>query len=179
MNSSRRTLPTRRRNQTWKVKIAGKSVFLTYSTYQDGSLAEVFLDVPKYGSAIQTWMQESAMMFSLALQHGTPLAVLINLFANSKSDPHGVVVGHPDIVSCTSIMDFVVRCLSLEFCHEGTKDTQSETTLSGLLSTESDLPEGVVQHLLPDSGQEGSPTGQEEDGDNPVQHRRKESVVVR
>lgn len=111
----REALPHRRKNTTWKVHIDNQSVFLTYGLYADGRLGEIFIDIAKQGSAIRSWIKETSMLFSVSLQHGVPLQSLISLFKNSEGDPRGMVVGHPSIMTCTGVMDFVVRCIELDF----------------------------------------------------------------
>jgi ribonucleoside-diphosphate reductase alpha chain len=110
---TRRALPDRRESTTLGVLIAGKEVFLTWSCHADGSLGEIFL-VVGVGS-VRDWANDWAMAFSLAIQHGTPLATLVDLYIHSDSHPRGQVVGHPTITECTSIVNFVVRALALEF----------------------------------------------------------------
>jgi hypothetical protein len=40
--------------------------------FDDGRLAEIFLNAEKIGTAIQTAARDSAVVASLALQHGVP-----------------------------------------------------------------------------------------------------------
>jgi hypothetical protein len=112
--STRRTLPDRRRSTRWHVHINGSSLFVTLGYYPEGDVGEVFLDTARYGAALRTWVEDSARLLSVGLQHGVPVGTLCRLFRGSKSDPYGAVDGHPDIRSCTSVMDFVAQLLERE-----------------------------------------------------------------
>ncbi len=118
-------LPPRRKSQVLKVKIAEHSLFLTWGVYPDGRLGEIFLDMHKYGTSLREWLTETAMVFSLSLQYGVPLASLVGLYAGTRGDPSGRVVGHPYITSCTSVMDFVARFLAEEFPDELEQDAKA------------------------------------------------------
>ena len=76
--AERERLPDRRRSWTQKLHVAGQTVYLGCGFYPDGRLGEIFLDVSKAGSDLRMTMHTLAMTFSVALQHGTPLPVLID-----------------------------------------------------------------------------------------------------
>lgn len=73
------------------------------------------MEVAKAGAALRTWAAESAMMLSVAIQHGTPLATALDLFIGTRCDPCGRVVGHPCITKCLSIMDLISRDMAITF----------------------------------------------------------------
>lgn len=114
-DSPRRCLPERRRCITQKVKINGTSVHYSIGLYADGLPGELFIDVSKAGAALRDWAGSAAMMLSIALQHGTPLATALNPHIGSMSDPSGPVEGHPYIIKCKSIMDLIARDLAITF----------------------------------------------------------------
>lgn len=113
--TEREKLPTRRRCITQTVRIDGQTVHYTIGFYPDGRPGELFIDVSKAGAALRTWASETAMMLSVALQHGTPLATALALFIGSRSDPHGPVTGHARIVRCESIMDCIARSMAIDY----------------------------------------------------------------
>lgn len=115
--SHRKFLPARRDCVTQKAVIGNTTVYLNWGVYEDGSLGEIFLDVGKDGTALRFWMSNTAMLFSLALQNQTPLETLVTMFHGTKSEPFGPVSGHPRITQCTSIPDYVVRSLAIDFLH--------------------------------------------------------------
>jgi len=44
--------------------------------FEDGRLAEIFLNAEKIGTAIETAARDSAVVASIALQHGVPLETI-------------------------------------------------------------------------------------------------------
>ena len=132
----RECLPMRRRAYTQKVRIGDTNrgikpqvVFLACGLYEDGTLGEIFIDSAKQGAALRVWMAQTAMLFSIALQHGTSLGTLVNTFVGTTSEPSGKVVGHPRITTCTGVMDYVVRALAIDFLgREDLADRSKEDT---------------------------------------------------
>jgi ribonucleoside-diphosphate reductase alpha chain len=118
--SSRYKLPSKRNGFTIKVNIGGQSLYLRTGEYPDGRLGEVFLSIGKEGSGLRHMVDTSAMLISIALQHGVPLESIRNSFIDSKSDPSGLVIGSDTVRTCTSIIDYVVRELWAQY---GSKET--------------------------------------------------------
>jgi ribonucleoside-diphosphate reductase alpha chain len=128
-DAQRDLLPDRRRGVTQKAVImtAGgnrQTVHYSIGLYPDGRPGELFIDVGKAGAALRGWVSESAMMISIALQHGSPLWTILSLFVGSRNDPHGAVEGHDRITKCTSIMDLIARDLAITFLK---KDDMADT----------------------------------------------------
>src|SRR5262245_38997931 len=111
---NRERLPDRRKNWTQKAHVDGQSVHFTVGLYADGRPGEIFIDLARTGAALRKWACDTAMLFSIALQHGCDLETLVDLFAGSRCEPCGEVRGHPRITRCTSVMDFIARALALE-----------------------------------------------------------------
>lgn len=58
--------------------------------FEDGRLAEIFLNADKIGTAIETAARDSAVVASLALQHGVPPDTIRHaLTRNSNGDASG------------------------------------------------------------------------------------------
>ena len=58
--------------------------------FEDGRLAEIFLNAEKIGTAIETAARDSAVVASLALQHGVPLETIRRaLTRNGNSEASG------------------------------------------------------------------------------------------
>ncbi len=108
----RRELPNRRRSWTQRCVIGGATCYLTAGEYDDGTLGEIFVTVSKAGSALRGVMDAFARNFSVALQHGTPLVVLLKTHRGTDFAPQGPVV-HDDsgseVVRASSIIDWVTR----------------------------------------------------------------------
>ena len=111
---TRRRLPTTRTSETHKFSIGGHGGFLTYSTYDDGTLAEIFIRVAKQGSTLAGLLDSFAIAVSLALQYGVPLKALARKFIHSRFEPSGFTK-NPDIQVATSIVDYIFRYLALRF----------------------------------------------------------------
>ena len=71
----RNRLPNRRGAYVVSFDHDGRRWTASFGHFDDGSLAELFLDAPKE-SAIGETARESALLASLALQYGAPLDVL-------------------------------------------------------------------------------------------------------
>lgn len=113
--SMREHLPSRRSCITQKVHVNGQSVHYSIGLYPDGRPGELFIDIAKAGAALRNWAGEAGMMLSIALQHGTPLSTVLNLFIGTRCDPSGKVEGHPRIKTCLSIMDLIARDMAITF----------------------------------------------------------------
>lgn len=141
---SRAELPTRRRTVSQKVRIAGQTVHYSIGLYPDGSPGELWIEVAKAGAALRAWAGEAAMMVSIALQHGTPLDTIVNLFIETRNQPSGVVEGHDRIEFCTSIMDLIVRDLAITFLGRNELANSGRWSVPAVpISDKAQLPEPV------------------------------------
>ncbi|TSC63588.1 MAG: ribonucleoside-diphosphate reductase alpha chain, partial [Parcubacteria group bacterium Gr01-1014_106] len=86
----------------------------TYGTYEDGTLAEIFVTISKQGSTLAGLLDSFAIAISIALQHGVPLKVLARKFVYARYEPAGYTE-NPDIQIATSITDYIFRYLALRF----------------------------------------------------------------
>lgn len=119
----RRPLPHRRANSvTHSASVANHTVIVTCGEYDDGSLGEIFINMSKEGSAFRSLMDCFAILVSLCLQHGVPLAFLIDRFKGAKFEPAGQVRGHADIKSASSIIDYVFQLLEHEYANKPIKE---------------------------------------------------------
>lgn len=98
--SPRERLTHRRSHETIDLEHGQFSYKAGVGRFEDGRIAEVFLTAAKSGTVIESWARDSAIIASLALQHGvrvdtlrhalsrdesgrpsTPLALLLDLLA--------------------------------------------------------------------------------------------------
>lgn len=71
--NSRQRLPNRRRHELIDFTLGGFTYTAGIGRFDDGRLAEVFLDPSaKSGTAVEAAALDAAVTVSLALQHGTP-----------------------------------------------------------------------------------------------------------
>jgi hypothetical protein len=74
--TSRERLPNRRRSETFTFDLHGLHYVASFSRFDDGRVAEVFLQDHKPASQSDANARDSAIAASLALQYGCPLDVL-------------------------------------------------------------------------------------------------------
>ncbi|HEY6035969.1 MAG TPA: vitamin B12-dependent ribonucleotide reductase, partial [Kofleriaceae bacterium] len=134
--ATRYKLADERASFTHKFSIGGHEGYITVGLYQDGSPGEIFVRMAKEGSVIAGLMDSFATSISLALQHGVPLAVLIEKFKGTRFEPSGFT-GNQEIPIATSIMDYLFRWLNIRFPSDGPGLSQSHPAAR---SAQLDLP---------------------------------------
>ena len=143
----RRRLPQRRKGYTQKAIVGGHKVYLRTGEYEDGSLAEVFIDMHKEGSAFRSLMNNFAIAISIALQYGVPLEEFVEAFTFVRFEPSGMVEGNDAIKMATSILDYIFRELAVSYlgrndlAHVQPADLMPDTIGKGTFA-ESNLPDG-------------------------------------
>lgn len=110
----RRHLPATRKSETHRFSLAGHEGYITYSMFEEGTLAEVFIRMSKQGSTLAGLLDAFAISISVALQHGIPLSLLARKFCYARFEPAGYT-DNPDISVATSITDYIFRYLGLRF----------------------------------------------------------------
>jgi ribonucleoside-diphosphate reductase alpha chain len=113
--AERRKLSNRRKGYTQKAVVGGHKVYLRTGEYEDGTLAEVFIDMHKEGSAFRSLMDSFAIAISLGLQYGVPLENFVEAFTFTRFEPSGVVEGNDAIKMATSILDYIFRELAISY----------------------------------------------------------------
>jgi ribonucleoside-diphosphate reductase alpha chain len=111
----RRPLPAKRMGFTQEAKVGGHKLYLRTGEYEDGSLGEIFIDMHKEGAAFRGLMNCFAIAISKGLQYGVPLEEFVDTFTFTRFAPQGLVQGHPNIKTSTSVLDYVFRLLGLEY----------------------------------------------------------------
>lgn len=117
----RRRLPDERKSLTRKFSLNGIEWYATCGLYEDGTMGEIFINVAKEGSTLSGVLDNQAATFSLALQYGVPLEVLIRKLANCSYEPRGFT-GDSRIGFAKSIIDYTVKWLAITFCNEEFQD---------------------------------------------------------
>lgn len=110
----RKELPRRRSGFTLEASVAGHKLFLRTGEFEDGTLGEIFIDMYKEGAAYRSMMNSFAQAISVGLQHGVPLEKYVKMFTFTRFEPYGMT-DHPNVRTCTSILDFIFRVLGMEF----------------------------------------------------------------
>src|SRR5438046_5018052 len=115
----RRVLPNRRKGYTQKATVGGHKVYLRTGEYEDGGLAEIFIDMHKEGSAFRSLMNNFAIAISLGLQYGVPLEEFVEAFTFTRFEPAGMVEGNDAIKMATSILDYIFREMAISYLDRG------------------------------------------------------------
>ena len=113
--AERRRLSNRRKGYTQKAIVGGHKVYLRTGEYEDGKLAELFIDMHKEGSAFRSLMNNFAIAISLGLQYGVPLEEFVEAFTFTRFEPAGIVEGNDAIKMATSILDYIFRELAVSY----------------------------------------------------------------
>jgi ribonucleoside-diphosphate reductase alpha chain len=110
----RRRLPDTRDSRTHKFEVGGHEGYIIIGMFDDGTPGEVFINMSKEGSTIGGLMDTIGIMLSMSLQSGVPLSSLVRKFEHSNFEPSGFT-RHPKIKRASSIIDYIVRYLDIEF----------------------------------------------------------------
>ena len=114
IRGQRRELPIRRKGLTVESNIGGQKIHVRTGEYEDGSLGEIFIDMFKEGASYRSLLNALAVAVSIGLQYGVPLEKYVDKFTFTRFEPSGLT-NHPNIKTCTSIIDFIFRVLGMEY----------------------------------------------------------------
>jgi ribonucleoside-diphosphate reductase alpha chain len=110
----RRKLPRVRTSKTYKFQIADLEGYFTVGEYEDGQPGELFISVSKQGSTLSGLMDSFAISVSHGLQFGVPLKSYVKTLRGTSFAPAGIT-DDPDIRTASSITDYIVRRLALDY----------------------------------------------------------------
>ena len=74
--TSRQRLPNRRPSETFELEVGGLQYIGTISRFADGRIGELFLSNPRANSGADVAARDSAIIFSIAVQHGAELEAI-------------------------------------------------------------------------------------------------------
>ncbi len=111
----RKVLPAKRRGFTQKAAVGGQTIYVRTGEYEDGTVGEIFVDMHKEGATFRSLMNCFAIAVSVGLQYGVPLEEFVDKFVFTRFEPSGMVSGHENIKSSTSIVDYIFRMLGFEY----------------------------------------------------------------
>lgn len=109
-----RHMPRRRNGNTTAVSIGGERFYITANAREDSTLGEVFIQWGKQGSSSAGLVDIYAIAWSVALQHGVPLAELIHCNLDLYFVPNGRT-DDPEIPRARSIADYTARRLAIDW----------------------------------------------------------------
>jgi hypothetical protein len=85
---TRQRLRNRRHTETFTLELGGLHYVASFSRFDDGRVAEVFLSNGKAGSHADACARDSAVICSIALQYGVPVNVIARaLMRDSRGQP--------------------------------------------------------------------------------------------
>jgi ribonucleoside-diphosphate reductase alpha chain len=90
MAQQRERLPNRRISETFELEIAGLRYTCTIGRFPDGRIGEIFLNNQKSNSAADANARDSAIVFSIAVQHGADVETIRRALCR---DSHGDASG--------------------------------------------------------------------------------------
>lgn len=79
--TTRQPLPNRRPSETFEFDHEGMRYVASVGRFDDGTLAELFLNAGKVGSAAGTVAHDAAVTFSIARQYNVPMGILRDALA--------------------------------------------------------------------------------------------------
>jgi ribonucleoside-diphosphate reductase alpha chain len=98
----RRRLPNRRGHELVDFAHAGISYTAGVGRFEDGSLAEIFLNTRKHVTAVDLNARDAAVAASLLWQHGCPIEILRRaLTRNADSSASGPLARALDLLALT------------------------------------------------------------------------------
>jgi len=110
----RKKMPKTRKSITHKVDLGGTEFYLHVGLYKDGSPGEVFFTA-NCGSTIDGLLDAVAIAVSHGLQHGVPLAKLVEKYQATKFSPDGWAAIGEQTRHYSSMMDYIFSWLEHEF----------------------------------------------------------------
>ncbi|MGY3531445.1 TSCPD domain-containing protein [Bradyrhizobium sp. USDA 4452] len=87
MTGLRKRLNDRRAHWLFRFECDGQTYTGGIGRFEDGRIAEVFINGAKVGTAAETNAQDAAIVASLALQHGCPVETIRHALARSGGAP--------------------------------------------------------------------------------------------
>lgn len=88
--------------------------YVTANVYADGKLAEIFIKGDRIGGLLGGTLDAIAVVFSLGLQYGMPMALVTSKLRHNQFGPGGFITD-PDFHSCKSMFDLLAQWLDKQF----------------------------------------------------------------
>lgn len=91
----REPLPLRRRSETFDLPFGGlqEPHTITIGYYDDGRIGELFINGGKSGEIVEAIARDSAVILSMALQHGVPLQTISKALTRDGQGNAQTIVG--------------------------------------------------------------------------------------
>lgn len=90
--TARCALPQRRPHEVFEFEHWGQKYVVGIGSYSNGRPGEVFINTDKVGSQTETLARDSAVILSIALQHGVSLTALLHAITrDADGKPSGPI----------------------------------------------------------------------------------------
>jgi len=97
---TRQRLPNRRECESLSFTHSGMSYVVSIARFDDGRLAEIFITNHKVGSDADAAAKDSAVVCSIALQHGVPAEIIRKaLLRDSRGNPSSPLGAALDLIA--------------------------------------------------------------------------------
>ena len=94
MTGDRQRISDRRQHEVIEFEHDGLGYVLGIGRFEDGAVAEIFLNTVKSGCAAETAARDAAIILSLALQHGCPLETIKHALTKLRDGAPAGPIGH-------------------------------------------------------------------------------------
>jgi len=128
-------LPTERKGAIHRFVIDGQKCYLRIGEYDDGRIAEIFIDLEKEGSIAHGFGHCFSIAVSIALQHGVAFGHLYSKFYRQDFKPHGIT-DQREIPTAKSIVDYIFQWLNNRYDEKGFRRKKKLVRKAGLLLKE-------------------------------------------
>jgi len=158
-----RIKPTRKRPvgispaRIHRATLDGLKLIITVSFYDDGKLAEIYVEADKEGTTVKGLLDSLSKNISKMIQYNIPYEEIIRSLKGQKYEPHGFVSGHRYIKYASSISDLISKVLEIELGDFSSCQVKPE---DGEFFTQEQIVKGV--HLQYSSESESDNFGFEE-----------------
>jgi ribonucleoside-diphosphate reductase alpha chain len=112
-------------------------IIIKFGEYEDGSLAEIWIEVGKSNPDFTLAMRWMSRSMSNAIQYGQPIKEIADSFLNEEGGPAGRT-DHPYITYCSSVPDLVVKLAMLEY--------EGDTTYCKKIPAEHEVRRGMIKN---------------------------------
>jgi ribonucleoside-diphosphate reductase alpha chain len=145
----RRKLPKVRNSKTYKFQISDLEGYFTVGEYEDGTPGELFVNVSKQGSTLSGLTDSFAISVSHGLQYGVPLKRYVKALRGTSFAPSGIT-DDPEIRTASSITDYVVRRLALDYLNFDDKLELGLVSIDDMSSDQLSLMSEAVVESIPE-----------------------------
>jgi ribonucleoside-diphosphate reductase alpha chain len=115
---SERALGKERRGKTVKLELQGEGgtidFYITANEYEDGTLAEIFVQMGGAGGTLQGLLDAWCVTFSMGIRQGLDWERLALVLASQRFEPNGMT-NDARLREVRSIFDYVMRWLARSY----------------------------------------------------------------